>query len=65
MTEKKKFTDVQGNELTLPPDDKSVLHLNRRESIKRAQQIVRKYVNADVSLVDELIKSRKEEAAKE
>jgi hypothetical protein len=65
MTEKKEFTNEQSYELTLPPDKNSVLHLNREKSVKRAQQILHTYVNKDVSLVDDFIKARREEAAKE
>ncbi len=36
--------------------------LARAERLKRAQDLVRKYVSPDVSLVDELIKDRRREA---
>ena len=36
--------------------------INTREKIRRAQAIVRKYVGAEVSLVDELIADRRREA---
>lgn len=35
------------------------------EQITRAQQLVRTYVDPDISLVDELIAERREEARKE
>jgi hypothetical protein len=58
-------TNDQGNGLTLPQDENSVLHLNREKSVKRAQQILRKYIQKDVPLVDEFIKARRVEAGKE
>jgi len=36
--------------------------LARAERLKRAQDLVRKYVSPDVSLVDELSKDRRREA---
>lgn len=37
----------------------------RRERLRRIQDLVRQYVPADVSLVDELIAERRAEAARE
>ena len=39
--------------------------INRDRAIKRAQDIVRKYIPKGVSLVDELIAERRHEAARE
>ena len=38
---------------------------SRREQLRRAQALVRKYVPENVSLVDELIAERRAEAARE
>ena len=59
--------------LGMKPGDKLMVRLEgnelriytRREGIKRAQELVRKYVPEGVSLADELIAERRAEAAKE
>ena len=39
--------------------------LTQREAVRQAQQLVRKYVPADRSLVEELLAERREEAGRE
>ena len=59
--------------LGIEDGDKLVMHLDRdelrvisvRASIKRAQDLVARYVPENVSLVDELIAERRREAARE
>ncbi len=65
MTKDKESRNDPGSGLTLPPDENSDLNLNREQSIKCAQQILRTYVKKDTPLVDKFIKYRREEAAKE
>lgn len=59
--------------LGMKPGDKLMVRLEnnelriytRREGIRRAQELVRKYIPDGVSLADELIAERRAEAAKE
>jgi hypothetical protein len=62
MTVKKENKNKQGNGFTLPADDRSEMH--RIQSVKNARQVIRKYVKKGISLVDELIQSRREESAR-
>jgi len=61
MTKKNELTNDKNNGFTLSPDDGSVQRLSHTQSVNCAQQIIRKYVNKDTSLVDELIESRQVE----
>ncbi len=55
-----------GNEVVLFLDENGELRvMTRKRAIEWAQEALRKYVPAGVSLVDELIKDREEEAANE
>lgn len=54
-----------GDELRLRVENGELRLLSRRAAIKRAQSIVRRYVPEGVSLSDELIAERREEAARE
>jgi len=52
-----------GQNVELEIEKRSVrVSLARTERLKRAQDLVRKYVNSDVSLADELIADRRREA---
>jgi len=46
-------------------DDDTIRLSTRKQAIRRAQEMFRKYVTSDVSLVDELIADRRREAADE
>jgi len=55
-----------GDHVTLTvTDDKSLEIITPKHALKRLQALVRKHVPKGVSLVDELIKDRREEAANE
>ena len=54
-----------GDELILELEDGELKILNRSQAIKRAQALVRLYVPENRSLSEELIKERREEAARE
>ncbi len=52
-----------GQDVELEIEKKSVrVSLSRAERLKKAQELVRKYVNPDISLADELIADRRREA---
>lgn len=52
-----------GQDVELEVENKSVrVSLTRTERLKRAQALVRKYVNPEISLADELIEDRRREA---
>lgn len=61
------------NSLGIEPGDEIVLRLENgeirliplRQAVSLAQGVVRRYVAADVSLVDALLQARREEAARE
>ena len=58
--------DIRPNEvLTVRVDDEGVHLLTRRQAIKRAQNIVRKYTKGRKGLVEEFLRERREEAARE
>jgi len=54
-----------GEDVSITLDGESLRILTQKESIKRAQALVRKFVPDGVSLVDELIADRRREAANE
>jgi AbrB family looped-hinge helix DNA binding protein len=54
-----------GDEVILELDDHEVHLTTLRQRIAKAQEMVRKYVKPGVSLVDELIAERREEAKRE
>ena len=54
-----------GDDVILFLEDQQVRITTVKQAIRRAQQIVRQYVPEDRDLVSELIKERREEAARE
>ena len=54
-----------GEDVSIALDGESLRIVTQKESIKRAQALVRKLIPEDVSLVDELIADRRREAANE
>ena len=54
-----------GGDVSITLDGESLRILTQKESIKRAQALVSKFVPKRVSLVDELIADRRREAANE
>ena len=54
-----------GDAVVVQLDDGALRILTRAQAIKRAQEIVARYVSPDRSLVDELIAERRAEAARE
>jgi len=54
-----------GDELILALDKGELRIFTRREAIRRAQELVRRYIPADRSLVEELIQDRRAESARE
>lgn len=54
-----------GEDVNIALDGESLRILTQKESIKRAQALVSKFVPKGVSLVDELIADRRREAANE
>jgi len=54
-----------GDEVLLKLDGGSLRVYSRAQAIRLAQKIVRKYVPEGVSLVDELLRERRQEAANE
>lgn len=54
-----------GDTVTLSVHDKSLQITTPKEALRRLQALVREHVPEGVSLVDELIKERREEAANE
>lgn len=53
-----------GDEVVLVLEDDEVRMLSRRAAIKQIQSLVRQYVPRDRSLVDELLRERREEVAR-
>lgn len=54
-----------GGDVSITLDGESIRILTQKESIKRAQALVKKFVPKGVSLVDELIGDRRREAVNE
>jgi AbrB family looped-hinge helix DNA binding protein len=54
-----------GTELVVLEEDGRLLVMTRAQAIREAQEIIRKSVPAGVSLVDDLLKERRREVAKE
>ncbi len=54
-----------GDEIIVSFKDGEIKITTVREAVRRAQEIVRRYVPEGVSLVDELIQERRREAARE
>ncbi len=54
-----------GDDVILVLEDGEVKMTTVKQAIRRAQQIVRRYIPEDRDLVSELIKERREEAARE
>ena len=54
-----------GDNVILQLDDGEIRLFTVREAIRRAQEMVRRYVSEGVSLADELIAERRAEAARE
>ena len=54
-----------GDAVVVQLDDGALRILTRAQAIRRAQEIVAKYVSPERSLVDELIAERRAEAARE
>jgi len=54
-----------GENVTLSVKDNSLQITTQKEALRRIQALVRKHVPEGVSLVDELIRERREEAANE
>lgn len=54
-----------GETVNITIEDGALKILTRRQALRRAQQLFRKYVPEGVSLVDELIADRRKEAANE
>lgn len=54
-----------GDELLLQVEDGELRVTSQMQRIRRAQELVRKYIPADVSLVDGLIAERREAAKRE
>lgn len=54
-----------GENVTLSVKDNSLQITTQKEALRRIQALVRKHVPEGVSLVDELIKDRREEATNE
>ncbi len=55
----------EGDELVVRFEDGELRLSTRKTALRRAQERVRRYVPEGVSLADELIQERREEAAKE
>jgi AbrB family looped-hinge helix DNA binding protein len=55
----------EGDQVMLTMDDEEVRIASRKTKIRAAQDLVAKYVPANVDLVDELIAERRREAARE
>jgi AbrB family looped-hinge helix DNA binding protein len=54
-----------GDEVLLTLEDDELKIVSTRKAIARAQALVRKYVPEGVSLVDELIRERREEVSRD
>ena len=55
----------EGDAVVIQLDDGALRILTHAQAIRRAQEIVAKYVSPERSLVDELIAERRAEAARE
>jgi AbrB family looped-hinge helix DNA binding protein len=55
----------EGDTVIMRVEDGELRIISIRQALRRAQEIVRKYVPADRSLADELFAERREEAARE
>lgn len=55
----------QGDEVVLALEDDGLRLMTLDQAIRRAKALVRTFVPEGVSLVDELLKDRREEAARE
>ena len=54
-----------GDELILALEQRELRIFTRGEAIRRAQELVRRYIPGDRSLVEELIQERRAESARE
>ncbi|MBI4318226.1 MAG: AbrB/MazE/SpoVT family DNA-binding domain-containing protein [Chloroflexi bacterium] len=61
---RKKLGLKTGDEVVLVLEDDEVRMLSRRAAIRQVQELVRKYVPEGRSLVDELLRERREEVAR-
>ncbi len=62
----RRAANIKPNEvLTVRFDDEGIHLQTRRQAIKRAQAIVRKYTGGRKGLVDEFLRERREESARE
>lgn len=52
-----------GDDVVLTLEEGEIRLITARQAIKRAQKLVRRYVSEDMSLSEELIQERREEAA--
>ncbi len=55
----------QGSSLSLRVQDGEIRLFDRAQALRRAQQIMAKYKNPGESVVDELLRDRREEAERE
>lgn len=62
---RKKMGLKPGDDVILLLDEDEIRITTLNQSIKSAQELVRKYIPESISLVDELIQERREEAARE
>lgn len=53
-----------GDDVVLTLEEGEIKLVTTQQAINRAQKLVRNYVSGDVSLSDELIQERREEAAR-
>ena len=62
----RRFTvDHQGDRVVLQADDSGIHITTIDQAVKNAQAICARYIKPGVSVVDELIRERREEAARE
>ena len=54
-----------GENVSLQVEDNELRIRTSREALKRLQQLVRKHVSPDRSIVDEFLRERREEAARD
>ena len=54
-----------GENVNVSVENNSILIMTQKEGIRKAQELVRKFVPEGISLVDELIADRRREAANE
>ncbi len=62
---RKKLGVKPGDQVIVVLEGNSVRLVTKEQAIKEAQEIVGSFVAPDVSLVDELLQDRREEAARE